>query len=89
MRAAGHIDTVVQEKIKRGAVDGVIVMSQRTAAIFSLLCVQVAIQEEARRLTYFCLSPKVAIGLDGLGPKDVRIARLPNRRSLLDLLRRP
>ena len=74
------------DAIRVGSLDGVILMSPRTASIFAALATGAGLADAARKLGYFCLSEAVAEGLETLAPSDVRIARRPNLEEVLALL---
>lgn len=70
--------------IADGTLDAVILMSPRTAAIFSELVGKAGLEEPARRLAHVCLSPNVAGALKGLAPARVNIAVRPNFTGILE-----
>ena len=72
--------------ISTGALDGVILMSPRTASVFAGLVTDAGLADAARRLAFFCLSEAVAQSLDRLGPVDTRVANRPNTEEVLALL---
>lgn len=72
----------------RAQVDtGVILMSPRSAKAFSGLMAEAGLAEAAPRLTYFCLSPKVAEALAGHGSGRVAVARSPTAEEMLALVK--
>ncbi len=74
------------DAIRAGALDGVILMSPRTASVFADVVTGAGLAGAARRLAYFCMSHAVAQGLDRLGPVDARVAPRPNTEEVLALL---
>jgi uroporphyrinogen-III synthase len=66
--------------------DAVILMSPRTAEIFTDLVDKAGLQEPARRLAYVCLSANVAGALKGLDPARVNIAVRPNSSGILEAI---
>ncbi len=84
--AAEALAPQVVEAISEGEIEGVVLMSPRTATIFSDLAAKAGIMEPASRLTYFCLSGSVARALRISGPLTVKVARLPNLQEMLALL---
>ncbi len=72
--------------LKAGEIDGVILMSPRTAEIYVSLCHRHGNLNCAKTLSYFCLSENVAAKLASLEPDRVLISRKPNKEALLDLL---
>ena len=86
--AAGELDAPVASAIRRQEIDGVILMSPRTAKIFSNLAIKADLKESAGALCYFCLSDAVVQGLADLSPRRVYVARLPNTQEVLALVAR-
>jgi uroporphyrinogen-III synthase len=72
--------------LARGSVDGVLLMSPRTAAVYCRLIQEAGLGERAQRPTYFCLSAAVAGALAPLDPADVRVAIRPNSEEMLALV---
>lgn len=86
-RAAEALAPQVVEAIANGAIEGVVLMSPRTATIFSDLAAKAGVRDAASRLAYFCLSEAVAGALTArLAPSRVKIARSPNLQEMLALL---
>jgi uroporphyrinogen-III synthase len=71
-----------------GALDAVILMSPRTAAVFAQLVAAAGQKDGARRLTYLCLSQAVAQSLHSLGPVRNAVAAKPNSSEMLSLVGR-
>lgn len=65
---------------------GVVLMSPRTASIFSRLVVKAGVGDAAAGVDYFCLSKGVAAGLGLLDPKRLHIAATPNAQEMLALI---
>ncbi len=86
MRERDSFDEWLVEHFQRRAVDGIILMSPRTARIFASLCLKAAIAGEASKATYYCLSEAIAVQLAQLAPSHVKIAKIPTRAALLGLL---
>lgn len=84
--AAGGLPAAVVADIGRGDVDGVLLMSARTAETFASLVRAYGLAEPAGRLAYLCLSQAVADGLRDLGPKQARVASRPRTEELLALV---
>jgi uroporphyrinogen-III synthase len=74
--------------IRQSEVDGVILMSPRTARTFVRLTSDAGVATEARRLIHFCISANTASALDELAPAVLRIAAKPDLPSLLALIDR-
>jgi uroporphyrinogen-III synthase len=77
--------SVVENALKRGALDGVLHFSRRSVMTY-LRCAQAAqLLDEAMALTQCCLSPKVAEPLVAAGAKSIQIAPLPTEAAMLGL----
>jgi len=74
--------------IASGPLDAVILMSPRTAAVFTQLVSAARLKDSAHRLAYLCLSKAVAQGLQGLGPVRAEVAAKPNTDEMLRLVER-
>ena len=85
-RPAGSLTPEVADAIRSGSLDGVILMSPRTAEIFATLVAGAGLVEEARGLLLLCLSTSVANRLAALSPIQVRIAARPNANEMLALV---
>ncbi len=72
--------------LRAGEVDGVILMSPRTAEIYVSLCHRDGIVDYAKTPLYLCISENVAAKLASLKPNHVRVSAKPNRKALLELL---
>lgn len=72
--------------LRQGEVDGVVLMSPRTAATFAKLVMQARLTSEVQRLSHFCISANTASALDDLAPDTVRIAKQPDLPSVLALI---
>lgn len=86
MEASREFAPQVERMLKAHEIDGVILMSPRTAAIYVSLCHRHAIADCAKTPLYLCLSDNVAAKLASLKPQRVRISDKPNRKALLELL---
>jgi uroporphyrinogen-III synthase len=85
-RPIERLEPAAANAIRTGALDGVILMSPRTASVFANIVTGAGLADAARRLTYFCMSDAVAQGLERLGPVDTRVAHRPNTEEVLALL---
>ncbi len=74
------------EALRQGRLDGVLLMSPRTAAHFARLAEQAGVAAEAAKLTCYCLSNPVVAALDHLRPAEVLVADAPTHAALIDLL---
>ena len=86
MDACREFSPSVAAMLKAGEVDGVILMSPRTAEIYVSLCHRQGIIDCAKTPIYFCLSENVAAKLASLKPNHVRVPAKPDRKALLELL---
>lgn len=77
-------DTI--EQLAMGEIDGVILMSPRTAAVYATLVCKHGLAATIRPLPHFCLSPAVARRLQPLGPVRIEIAEAPGLEELLALI---
>lgn len=68
-----------------GAVDGVILLSPRTAKTFAALAERQGVATQAKRLVCYCLSPAVAEAVTPLG-LEVRVPAHPREEDILALL---
>jgi uroporphyrinogen-III synthase len=72
--------------MQSGGLDGVILMSPRTAEVFVSLCRRHDLLDQAKILRYFCLAQSVAEKLKPVAPANVPVAVKPKREALLALL---
>jgi uroporphyrinogen-III synthase len=86
MDACREFSPAIDAMLKAGDVDGVILMSPRTAEIYVSLCHRHGLADCAKSPLYFCLSKNVAAKLASLEPNHVRVSGKPNRMALLELL---
>jgi uroporphyrinogen-III synthase len=77
-------DTVAQ--LAAGEIDGVILLSPRTASIYTALMVKHGLVKAARDLVHFCLSEDVAKRLAPLGNVSREIAEAPRLEEILALI---
>jgi uroporphyrinogen-III synthase len=83
--ATAFADTTVED-LATGGIDGVILMSPRTAAIYARLVARHSLTAVVRTLPHFCLSETIAQRLQPLGPVPTRIADAPRLEELLALI---
>ncbi len=86
MEARSKFSPPVEAMLTAGEIDGVILMSPRTAVIYVSLCHRHSNTNCAKTPAYFCLSGNVAAKLASLKPDRLHIAGKPNKKALLDLL---
>jgi uroporphyrinogen-III synthase len=77
-------DTV--EQLAMGEIDGVILLSPRTAQVYAALMRKQGLASVARGLMHFCLSPAVARRIEPLGTVRVQIADTPRLQEVLALI---
>jgi uroporphyrinogen-III synthase len=66
--------------------DGVLLFSPRSAAVFARLTVKAGLADHCGRIAAFCISDATATGLSPLRFARVAIARSPNQQCMLDLI---
>lgn len=76
----------VEEQIETGEIEGVLLFSPRTAAIYADLIVQHGLVKASRRLNHYCLSRAVAQRLAPLAPVRIELAETPDLDAMLSLL---
>lgn len=84
--AAEALPQEVADDIRRGAIDGVILMSPRTAEVFVTLAEAAGLTKETQLLHYFCLSAAVAKRLGPISPNSCHVAANPSSEELLALV---
>ena len=75
-----------REQLASGEIDGVILLSPRTATIYAALMAKHGLVAVARQLVHFCLSEAVAKRLAPLGPVSTEIAEAPRLQEVLALI---
>ena len=86
MHASAALSAETVELLALGEVDGVILMSPRTAEIYSALMCKAGLAGAARRLIHFCLSDAAAKRLASLGAVTVAVADRPRLEEVLALI---
>lgn len=82
MVAAESFTPSTSLQLRDEALEGVILMSPRTARVFAELLGSAGLGRQASRLTCFCLSQEVADALEGVSPGRVEIAPEPNSAGI-------
>lgn len=72
--------------IRSGALDGVILMSPRSARSYVAVIERYELAAAARRLRHYCLSPAIANALPQSIMHDIVVAARPNQAELLALV---
>lgn len=83
MVAATTFAEEVVEQLALGEIDGIILLSPRTAAVYTKLVRKHALADSVRALPHFCLSVAVAQRLEPLGRVAVVIADRPRLEEVL------
>jgi len=84
--AATMLSVGTIEQLGSGEIDGVILMSPRTGAIYAALMRQHRLEAAARELVHYCLSSRVAERLAPLGRVPVAVAERPRVEEILALI---
>jgi uroporphyrinogen-III synthase len=85
MREVDHLSPGFVDRFRRGDVEGVVLLSPRTAQIWVRLLRDQAIASQALLVRHFCLSNAVARQLAPLGRVPVSVAAEPNLQQVLAL----
>lgn len=75
----------IRDALRDGRLDGVILMSPRTASVWCELVRAAGVEDAARRLVHLCLSHGVAKSLNPLAPARIAVARAPSWDEMLAL----
>jgi uroporphyrinogen-III synthase len=86
MLPAKALSDATIEQLATGEIEGVILMSPRTAAVYVTLIRRHALAATIRPLPHFCLSAAVARRLEPLGTVRIEIADAPRLEELLALI---
>lgn len=86
MRAATSLSEDAVEQLAMGEIDGVILLSPRTAQVYAALMRKQGLVSIARGLQHFCLSPAVARRLEPLGTVPTEVAETPRLEEVLALV---
>lgn len=85
-RAAESLSAETRDAMEAGTLDGVLLFSPRTAALFAELVTDAGVSETCRGLIAYCLSPAVAEKAQSLAWRDVVVATEPSQEALLRAL---
>jgi uroporphyrinogen-III synthase len=88
MRPATTFTDTTVEDLAAHTIDGVILMSPRTASIYARLVARHGLTAAVHTLPHFCLSEAIARRLQPLGPVPAQIAEAPRLEELLALIDR-
>jgi uroporphyrinogen-III synthase len=89
MTPARALSTVAIDALLAGSLDGVILLSPRTAATYARLVAVRKLEVSVQRLLHYCLSEAVATALAPLGNVALRIPDRPSTEELLELIGQP
>jgi uroporphyrinogen-III synthase len=84
--ATSALSPAAIEALRLGAIDGVILMSPRTASVYVALVRKHDLASAVQKVTHYCLSRAVARRLEPLGAVPVAVARAPSLEEVLALL---
>lgn len=87
-READSLPPQVVDTLRAGGLDGVILMSPRTARVYARLTRESGIAHVVRPLVHFCLSDAVGRELAPLEPVRLAVSGLPNSQEMLALIAR-
>jgi len=88
MKAAEALSEGTREAIGDGAIDGVVLMSPRTARIYAGLIRHHRLADAAAEMVHVCLSNAVARGLAPLGDVPIEVADGPSIGALIEVIER-
>ena len=84
-RAATRLSSAIVAHMRNGRIDGVVLLSPRTSAVYVRLVARHKLEAACRKLTHYCLSAAVAAALGSLEVARTAIAAQPNLQELLAL----
>lgn len=84
--AAVALSPRTREELDAGTLDGVLLFSPRTAALFARLVVEAGRRERCRAVSAYCLSRAVADNAGVLPWSHVVVAPQPNQQALLEVI---
>lgn len=76
----------LQEKLRVGDIQGVVLMSPLTARVYANLIKKHGLETAVQKIIHFCLSKKVAQQLSDLGQHQSRVPPKPNGQEILALI---
>ncbi len=82
-RTAEHLSAETAALLAANRLDGVLLYSPRTAALFGALVKTAGLQDALQAVTAFCLSPAVAAKIDDLPWERIAVAAAPHEASLI------
>lgn len=84
--AVEQLPSEAVDGLREDTLDGVLLFSPRSAAVFATLTSKAGLSRHCERLAAFCISRATATGLSPLRFARVAIATSPNQQSMLDLI---
>jgi uroporphyrinogen-III synthase len=85
-RMARRLTPATVEMVRRNRIDGVVLFSPRTAAVFVDLAQSEGLSAACGRLTAFCLSWAVADAIEALAWRRVAVAARPEQGAIVDMI---
>jgi uroporphyrinogen-III synthase len=85
-RAAQALSEETQASLSKGALDGVLFFSPRSARIFVKLAAEAALEPALGSVVAFCLSPAIAEAARSATWRDVKSAARPDEEAMLTLI---
>jgi uroporphyrinogen-III synthase len=79
---AAHFSDALQQMLREQRLEGVLLMSPRTAEAWAENVERAGLGAEVRRIVHFCLSARVAAKLSALDPTLVEVAAVPTAAAL-------
>ena len=86
--AAKRLSGSTAARLRDGKIDGVLLLSPRTASVYATLIHQHDLVAASRRAVHFCLSSAVATRLAPLQPLQAEVASRPTLQEMLALIAR-
>ena len=86
MVAPDILPATVVQALRTDTLDGVVLFSPRSAAIFKTLIEAAGLAAHCRRLNAFCISAATASALEGIDFRKIAVAAHPNQDGMLALL---
>jgi uroporphyrinogen-III synthase len=86
MQAATSLPYAIIEQLGLGDIDGVLLLSPRTADVYVQLIMKYKLVTATMGVTYYCLSPAIAARLKPLGAVRAEVASAPTLEDLLSLM---
>jgi uroporphyrinogen-III synthase len=86
MKAATSLPYETIERLGLGDIDGVLLLSPRTADVYVQLILKYKLAGATAGITYYCLSPAIAARLKPLGKVRTEVADNPTLEGLLSLV---